>query len=51
MKLVTNKFSNPVEVVILHVYKTWNWLLINLATRWQWLVYMYKKYEIGYYWI
>jgi len=22
---------NPVAVVILHVYKTWNWLLLNLS--------------------
>ena len=22
---------HPVAVVILHVYKTWNWLLINLS--------------------
>jgi len=22
---------NPVAVVLLHVYKTWNWLLLNLS--------------------
>jgi len=22
---------NPVAVVMLHVYKTWNWLLLNLS--------------------
>ena len=27
---------NPVAVVILHVYKTWNWLLLNLVGRATW---------------
>ena len=36
-------FQLPFSIII--IFDTCNWVV----TRWQWLFYMYTKYEIGYY--
>jgi len=33
----------PATNIVLFIYCNW------VVTRWQWLFYMYTKYEIGYY--
>ena len=57
MKLVTNKFKSGglhekhvvatgiIIIIIIIIIINCNWVV----TRWQWLFYMYTKYEIFYY--
>ena len=46
-KFITTKLYYFVDIIIIIII-----IIINcnwVVTRWQWLFYMYAKYEIGYY--
>jgi len=46
----TSLFLNiPFDIIIIIIIITTTFIYCNLVvTRWQWLFYMYTKYEIGY---
>jgi len=42
---VSFSWLGPFIIIIIIIFIYHNWVV----TRWQWLFYMYTKYEIGYY--